>query len=242
MRQQFTATASQTTFTVSGGYLVNLVDVYLNGVKLVNGTDVTVSSGTSVVLASGAAAGDIIEVVGLSAFSIANYLPLAGGTLSGTLNIGSGTLQIAGKKAVNGPAVSVYVNTSQTLTSGSLTKVQLNAEDFDTDNAFDSTTNYRFTPLVEGYYQVAGRMTVTAGTTATSLTLYAYKNGVAVKAGPTFIAPSGTGMSTDLTCLVYMNGSTDYLEYYVNAQGTGTLTISTGSVTSFFSAAMVRGA
>lgn len=85
VRQIFTATASQTSFTVVGGYLANLVDVYQNGVKLVNGTDVTVTSGTAVVLATGATVGDFVEVIGISAFAVANYLPLAGGTMTGAL-------------------------------------------------------------------------------------------------------------------------------------------------------------
>ena len=56
----------------------------------------------------------------------------------------------------NGPAFSANRATSnQTVTSAALTKVQLNAETFDTDNAFDSTTNYRFQPTVAGYYPVS---------------------------------------------------------------------------------------
>jgi hypothetical protein len=69
--QTFTATAGQTSFTVSGGYLPTLVTVYQNGVLLVNGTDVTVTSGTAVVLAVGAVVGDIIQVVGSTTFNVA---------------------------------------------------------------------------------------------------------------------------------------------------------------------------
>ena len=62
---------STTTFpaTYDAGY----VDVYLNGVKLVVGTDVTASSGTSVVLASPAATGDNICIVGFGTFQLANF-------------------------------------------------------------------------------------------------------------------------------------------------------------------------
>lgn len=66
VRQTFTANATvNTTFTVTGGYTPNQIDVYLNGAKLVNGTDVTVTSGTSVVLAAAAAVNDIVDVVGI---------------------------------------------------------------------------------------------------------------------------------------------------------------------------------
>jgi hypothetical protein len=58
-----TATDGQTSFTPTSGYTVGYVDVYLNGVKLISGTDFTASNGTNVVLTSGAATGDILEVV-----------------------------------------------------------------------------------------------------------------------------------------------------------------------------------
>jgi len=71
-RQTFTATAGQTTFTITGGYEPGFADVYLNGIKLENGVDVDVSSGTDVVLTTGADAGDIVDVVAYGDFKIAN--------------------------------------------------------------------------------------------------------------------------------------------------------------------------
>jgi hypothetical protein len=69
-RQVYTATASQTTFAIT--YDVGFVDVYLNGVKLVASTDFTATSGTNIVLATGATAGDIVDIVAYGAFSVAN--------------------------------------------------------------------------------------------------------------------------------------------------------------------------
>lgn len=54
-----TATAAQTSFTVS--YTVGRIQVFMNGIKLISGSDFTATNGTSVVLASGAAAGDVLE-------------------------------------------------------------------------------------------------------------------------------------------------------------------------------------
>jgi hypothetical protein len=59
----FTATAGQTTFVPTSGYSLGYCDVFLNGVKLVSGTDYTAANGTTVVLAAGAAVGDSVEVV-----------------------------------------------------------------------------------------------------------------------------------------------------------------------------------
>ena len=64
----FTATASQTTFTVT--YTVGLVEVYRNGVKLAQ-ADYTASNGTTIVLATPANSGDIIEVVAFGAVNTA---------------------------------------------------------------------------------------------------------------------------------------------------------------------------
>jgi hypothetical protein len=70
-RQTFTATSGQTTFA-TGGYQAGYLSVYLNGVKLVDGTDFTATNGSDVVLTTGAATGDILEVVAFSTFEVAD--------------------------------------------------------------------------------------------------------------------------------------------------------------------------
>jgi hypothetical protein len=65
-----TATAAQTDFSIS--YDVGYVDVYLNGSKLQAGTDFTATNGVTVVLTSGAASGDIVDMVAYGAFNVAN--------------------------------------------------------------------------------------------------------------------------------------------------------------------------
>ena len=86
----YTATAGQTTFSGADdngetlAYDTGFIDVYLNGVKMVNGTDVTVTSGTSVVFASGVALNDIVEMITYGAFNLASFAATA--ITSGTLN------------------------------------------------------------------------------------------------------------------------------------------------------------
>jgi hypothetical protein len=65
-RDAFTATAGQTSFATSG-YTPNFLDVYLNGIKLA-AADYTASNGSDVVLTSGAALDDILEVVAFTTF------------------------------------------------------------------------------------------------------------------------------------------------------------------------------
>lgn len=60
--QTFTATAGQTVFTITGGYTVGLIDVFLNGVYL-SPNQTTATNGTTVTLDDAAVAGDIIDVI-----------------------------------------------------------------------------------------------------------------------------------------------------------------------------------
>jgi hypothetical protein len=68
----YTATAGQTVFAAV--YDIGFVTVYLNGVKLVSGDDFTALNGTSITLATGAAVGDSIEIIGFGAFATADML------------------------------------------------------------------------------------------------------------------------------------------------------------------------
>ena len=69
-RQTFTATSGQTSFATAG-YTAGFVDVYMNGVRLVDGTDFAATNGSDVVLTSGAATGDIIAVLMFTAVDLA---------------------------------------------------------------------------------------------------------------------------------------------------------------------------
>lgn len=70
-RQSFTATASQTSFPTIG-YTAGFIDVYLNGVKLIDGTDFTATNGSDVVLTVGASASDVLNVVIFDTFTALN--------------------------------------------------------------------------------------------------------------------------------------------------------------------------
>jgi hypothetical protein len=73
-RYSYTATASQTSFAAT--YDAGYVDVYLNGVKLVSGTDFTATDGSTVVLATGAALNDTVDIIGYGTFSISSAVTL----------------------------------------------------------------------------------------------------------------------------------------------------------------------
>ena len=71
-RTNFFATAGQTTFTLPQGYSVGDVDVFLNGIKMVDGDDYYAINGTTVVLTAAAAAGDHLQVISYNQFLASN--------------------------------------------------------------------------------------------------------------------------------------------------------------------------
>jgi len=123
---------------------------------------------------------------------------------------------------VGGDAFSAYLPTAnQNVSSSVTTKVTLSAEEFDVNNKFDATTNYRFQPTVAGYYSINGTTSCQAnGTSLTGATSALYKNGVAHKAGAYYVGPAITAFRSPVSSLVYLNGTTDYIELFVNIIGT----------------------
>ena len=156
----------------------------------------------------------------------------------------SGQLQFA-NNGVNlpmggvAPAFSAYAGASQTIATGTWTKVVINTKEFDTANAFDSTTNYRFTPLVPGYYQVSGQATIT--TAGSNAIVAVYKNGTSYKRG-SMTSTNTFSSGNSLSALVFLNGSTDYIELYMIHNLGINATLSFGSDLCFFQACLVRGA
>lgn len=145
-----------------------------------------------------------------------------------------GATQIVGA----GPAFYAYRNGAQTgISSGTFTKIQLNAESFDTNSNFDSTTNYRFTPTVAGYYQLSGSASYEGSSTISRYFVTIYKNGTETSRGADII---GTGNQSVVSTLLFFNGSTDYAELYAYVGGTGLL-IASGNIVTYFNGCLIRG-
>ena len=154
----------------------------------------------------------------------------------------SGITMASGKGLVTtAPAFSAYMGSDLTLTSGVYTKVPLDTEDFDTTSDFDSTTNYRYTPSVAGYYQINATLRVVA-TSRTTTAISLYKNGSAYKVlNVNRESSSSSGMVSGST-LIYMNGSSDYIELYglVNFSSAGRYDYVSSVDSCFFSGFLAR--
>ncbi len=125
------------------------------------------------------------------------------------------------------PSFSAYQSSTQSIAANGYTKVQLPSEQWDTGSYFDSSTNYRYTPLVAGTYQVDYLLTLADTFTSTDYGVVIYKNGSLHKWG-TFnrvIVNSQVFMGGG-SSLIQFNGSTDYIEMYCyNSHATNTVTV-----------------
>ena len=82
-RESFTPGAATTDFTFASGYTVGYIDCYLNGSRLIYGTDYTASNGTTVGLTSFAQSGDVIELIAYKAFNVGNVTNASGDFIVG---------------------------------------------------------------------------------------------------------------------------------------------------------------
>lgn len=140
----------------------------------------------------------------------------------------------AGQVMVAGPAFLATMGADQVgVTNNVPVKVALNTAEFDIGGGFN-TSAYRYQPSVAGYYQINAFIRTLTTTVADLSALNIYKNGVARNgslyygAGITF-----TVYTSSHSEVIYLNGSTDYLEMYARINGTGTLSFAGGTMSGF---------
>lgn len=160
-----------------------------------------------------------IVVAGDTSGTVTLQAQAVSGTTVLTLPTANGTVLTTATPFSNGqgPAFSAS-KANQNISSGVWTKVQCNTENFDTASCYDNATNFRFTPNVAGYYQITGG-TSTGG----SFTIFVnqiYKNGAGIGGGVDYRVSGTQSMGGRISILVYMNGTTDYVELYQYIAGT----------------------
>jgi hypothetical protein len=187
----------------------------------------TLSSNASSTLTIG---GDNTSTINLGASGKSIVIP-SGATIT---NNGTQT----GFGGENTPAFRATRTTNQTLTDAGNTKIQFNTEDFDTDSCYDNATNYRFTPTVAGKYLIGTqiRMLSDGNTLLATTNVSFFKNGGEVVSSPTnFRNNQINGQTYFLSDIMTFNGSSDYVEVYVNADvDSGGIIAAGGSACHFF--------
>ena len=140
------------------------------------------------------------------------------------------------------PAFSAYSTNAQSLSDNTTTKIQVNTERFDTNNNFDNATNYRFTPTVAGYYQINGQIALNGSSTGYARAAI-FKNGSNYAEGTSSPNNNITGAESTVSSVIYLNGSTDYVELYCYLYtGAGAVTLQNTTAVNYLNGSLVRGA
>ena len=170
-----------------------------------------------------------LTILGDTSGSVVLQAPAVSGSTVLTLPARSGTVM------VNGPAFGAYLGSNQTIGGMTWTKMQCDTEEFDTNSNYD-TTNYRFTPTVAGYYQISAAMNCSPANNFAVVGIF--KNGSISKQG----SNGGSGVnSSSVSALIYLNGTSDYVEAYA-IQGSGTTLQPSGIAYNYFNGCWIRGA
>jgi hypothetical protein len=165
-----------------------------------------------------------------TASNITVTVPAATGTLLTTATSGV---------PIGGPAFSAFQSTATSAANNTTTKIQFNSESFDTNSNYD-TALYRFTPTVSGYYQVILITRDAVGSATGFIAPSINKNGTII--AQSYAAAAGFGPAPLVSVIVFMNGSTDYLEAFYFQNSGNTATVNPSSNQSYFQAAMIRSA
>lgn len=113
----------------------------------------------------------------------------------------------------NYPAFQAFLSANQSVSNDTTTKIQIDSESYDTNNCYDNSTNYRFTPNVAGKYIIYAQITFES-VSDTTMQVRIHKNGSVITFSP---QKSGTGSSSHADFCSYVdsaNGSTDYYELF----------------------------
>ena len=121
---------------------------------------------------------------------------------------------LSGVGGTNTPLVAVRASTDQTISDLTNTKVQLDTEMIDTDNTFDSSSNYRWSPAVAGKYYISGTTSINIASAGKYIQALIYKNGSLAS----YSQDVGEGTNATYTVTVDLiddNDGNDYYELYI---------------------------
>jgi hypothetical protein len=179
------------------------------------------------------AAGDLLY--GTAADTVGR---LAIGSTGNVLTVAGGVPTWAAAGGSSGPAFYVNRATSTQITTVNVsTKIEFNAEQYDTDNCFDSTTNYRFTPTKSGYYQLNFGVLISGG--AGNDCEASFRKNNTTNFGTHLNTRSGGYVSLSSATVLYFNGSSDYVEIFMTSYG-GAGTVEVGIGNTSFSGVWIR--
>jgi hypothetical protein len=147
-------------------------------------------------------------------------------------------LKWAAPASASGPTFRARVGTQQSFSQNTVTKIQFGTEVWDTDSCYDPTTNYRFTPNKAGYYFVNTSVYLQQNDLQ-DCQIFIYKNGASNSYA--YYGDNDANANCQVTALVDLNGTTDYIEAYIWSESAGSRDIIAGAAASYFNAVWIRG-
>ena len=132
-------------------------------------------------------------------------------TLNGSAVSLGGSATVGG---TNTPSFHAYRNSNYTVSNSTWTKIPIDTELFDSDNMYDSSTNYRFTPTTAGKYFIYA-------STKSGVALTAHYTAIRKNGSEVVVAHGNGSVGSVFNCqsIIDFNGSTDYVEVYAYYQG-----------------------
>jgi hypothetical protein len=144
-------------------------------------------------------------------------------------------LTVAGHQQTNGPAFAAHALAATSIPPSTPTVVMFATIEFDTGPCYDASTG-KFTPTVPGYYQINGGAGFAAA--QPKATLSVFKNGVELRRGT---QGAVDGDHCVVSCLVFMNGSTDYVDLRLYHEAGSTQSSMISIPIAYFESFMARG-
>jgi hypothetical protein len=225
-KQTLTADSSTTSFTLDNAVAnENEIEVFVNNVRQEPGSGrAYTASGTTLTMSAAPTTGDSFYVIfqgkatqtvtapagsvttaQLADSSVSLAKLTATGTKDSTTFLrGDNTFAVAG--GTNTPAFEAYRTSNQSISNATWTKVQNDIELFDTDNCYDNSTNYRFTPTTAGKYYIFGQIFIPAQ----SIYIGIAKNGSRITTSRQYASDSDNALM--IGQIFDANGSSDYFE------------------------------
>jgi len=144
----------------------------------------------------------------------------------------------------NVPAFFARLSSNQSISSDTSTKIQVDTEIFDSDNKYDNSTNYRFTPTIAGKYFVFAGVRFDNQISQATMRAELSFNGSII--GSNFLAANDSSTNKDYTieisCIQTFD-SDDYIELFAQSDASGSQTINGDSTNkTYFGAYKLIGA
>ena len=239
-KQQFSVSAT-TGYTLSHSVSSPQdIALFINNVRQNPNSSYSVSN-TALTLSSATSSGDTMYCVFLGK-AIGTIAPASSSVTNDMLSGSIATSKLADGSTfgqTNTPAFHVELSGTQTIGDAVTTKVQFNTEVYDTNNNYDNSSNYRFTPQTAGKYFCY--LTIEGGVGGVSrlsqFSIEIKKNGAKIAGSGSDFRSDAYGLGSFGTCTVgvSLNGSSDYLEAfcYINDQSAGNTEIYGGKASVF---------